>query len=517
MRLLILTAICFVTLSFQAQDWHLVRSESQLNYRLDTADFISQTVSVKAVEVLNGDSIFQLNRIVEDCPECTTNGSEFPCWNEEFVVLNRPSILGLEVLSTDTGFHLVDEETWYFPKDLSVGESWELKDGCTAQLGYVTSGTTFSTSDSVRNITTDNGEIIQWSKAFGLLQFPDWSTDQNWILTGVKGPDVGEHLPGFEDVFHWEVGDVFYFQGRNGSSWDNHDHEQRREVLTVNLYPDSVVYELKIASRTWHDQLDQYDTPWEYSGVHYVTESYHRSNWNVLDLNADELMTGNDYLPDHTSSDPWGFANYMAVFDSDYNTALRVNKSLNRYLISEGKLAQEGSFPDNGWPVTNQSVPNEVMGMGSGESLGESLESDTLCHIQEFDGDLSHVSFAEGLGIVYCGEGDGLSGQHIAMVAFSTSSGSYGDVPECSDIVSSIDGPNQDHGIDLVQHGSQITLFSREAHYGNWIIVYSSRGQLIEEVVMNGKTTLNTEDWSTGIYIVTIPELGWKEKVIVAK
>lgn len=148
-------------------------------------------------------------------------------------------------------------------------------------------------------------------------------------------------------MFHWEVGDVHYFEGYNWSSSYFHDLEKRREIVYVEHFPDSIIY---VIQDCWKRTFKNPNTgeSWSTDGNTQYEETYRKDDWSGLSMDVDELMTGSDYLPGFSDYGSWWFGGYVELSDYDFTTALRVDTSAKKQLLSEGySQYQWGSFFDD--------------------------------------------------------------------------------------------------------------------------------------------------------------------------
>jgi hypothetical protein len=63
-RALLFTVVFWLFLSGMAftQEWKPLTSNEKFNYRIDSAGYISTTLWIDSIKIMNGDSVFFLNR-----------------------------------------------------------------------------------------------------------------------------------------------------------------------------------------------------------------------------------------------------------------------------------------------------------------------------------------------------------------------------------------------------------------------------------------------------------------------
>ena len=111
--------VLFSVFNATAQNWKPVNQSDKYNYQLSSTDFITNTIKVDSVNVIEGDSILYLNRIVTNCDTCKNN--EY----NNFALKNQPQFLMRKMIKKSDSLFVFQDTLEYHIKPLSEwGESW---------------------------------------------------------------------------------------------------------------------------------------------------------------------------------------------------------------------------------------------------------------------------------------------------------------------------------------------------------------------------------------------------------
>ncbi len=238
--------ISFVILFFslnqiQAQNWQPINKFDKYNWQIDTADFITNTIWVDSVEIIEEDSVFYLNRIMTDCDTCSNNENNY------FALKNQPQFLMRKMIKLSDSLYIFQDTSEFIIRPLfHLGEQWTFdpENNIQAVVSFEGEDEVFGSTDSVKNINLSNGKSFVISKNFGILQFP-YDNDINYDLMGIEGSrELGEQVPDFWDFFDYDVGDIFQRVVYRGENCDYYDHIYKYEILSKNLYSDSLTYQV---------------------------------------------------------------------------------------------------------------------------------------------------------------------------------------------------------------------------------------------------------------------------------
>jgi hypothetical protein len=201
--------IFFLSIAFAgyttAQNWSPIFVNEKMNYQHSDSSYISNTIWVDSVETACENLIYHLNRVVKDVPD-----------NPEIVLRNQHQFLLKQMEATGEGIY-----TFSYPGEFTIktlanpGEIWifNLENNITAEVNSISVEDVFGVQDSVKVISLSDGNEIRLSKSFGILKFPDFENGGNYDLVGIQNTEYGESVPDFWDIFDFEVGDVFQYNG----------------------------------------------------------------------------------------------------------------------------------------------------------------------------------------------------------------------------------------------------------------------------------------------------------------
>lgn len=188
-----------------AQNWSPILVNEKMNYQHSDSSYISHTIWVDTIDVTGTDTTFFLNKIVTDHPNDPSK-----------VLRNQPQFLYTAMIRLDDGYyHFADPGFYILQTHATINDTWmfDLDNNTTAEVTQLTELIIFDVPDSVKIISLSDGNEIQLSKNFGLLKFPDFENGGNFELVGIQGTEYGESVPGFWEIFDFEVGDVFQYVG----------------------------------------------------------------------------------------------------------------------------------------------------------------------------------------------------------------------------------------------------------------------------------------------------------------
>jgi len=191
-----------------AQNWAPLNKNEKFNYRLTGAKTVSAQIKVDSAKLVNGDSVYYLNRIAKiNCDSCFEGYS---------ITSNLPQFLQKQVTLKGNGvYNFTDTLNLALYALCPLNYSWlyDTTNGISAQMTDLDTDIIFGTVDSIRTIQLSTGDTIILSKSYGIIRYPYkyGVVDSFYTLTGIEGLNVGEKLPNFKDMFNWNVGDIFEY------------------------------------------------------------------------------------------------------------------------------------------------------------------------------------------------------------------------------------------------------------------------------------------------------------------
>jgi type IX secretion system substrate protein len=233
-----------------SQNWQPLHPGWKYNYRHDNSGVITNTIWIDSADVIGSDSVFYLNRIVAHCDTCIAAlGGPNPC-DSCYALKNQPQFLQRKVSKLANGiFYFNDTSKIVLNSLAALNDTWLFDSiaNINAQIISIAASAIFGSNDSVKTILLSTGDTIRFSKNYGILQFPDlYGQNSYYRLTGIKGPNLGEQVPGFWQIFDFNIGDMFHYVGSfvDGSAtppyWINYDKQYT--VTAKNIYNDSLSY-----------------------------------------------------------------------------------------------------------------------------------------------------------------------------------------------------------------------------------------------------------------------------------
>ncbi len=267
-KLQLIILMLFLSINLFAQNWQPVNKSSVYNFQIDTADYITNTIKIDSVEIIDTDSVFYFNRIMTNCDTCSNNENNY------YALKNQPQFLMREMVKkSDSLYIFQDTSEFRIMPRLKFGQSWiyDTENNISAVISYEGETDFFGIADSIKTISLSNGKSITISKNFGIIQFYA-QTDYYYNLVGIEGNiTLGEHLPNFWDFYNYDVGDVFQRQTYSASWGDGYYgffRIKKYEILSKEIRNDTITYEIS----GWTKDIDIED--WGWPNVHYDTIAY---------------------------------------------------------------------------------------------------------------------------------------------------------------------------------------------------------------------------------------------------
>ena len=252
-----------------SQSWQPLTNSWKYNYKLDSSAFITKTIWIDSAEVINGDSVFYLNRIVTHCDTCTAAlGGPNPC-DSCYALKNQPQFLQRKVEELPNGILYFNDTSKIILNSLAaLNDNWlfDSINNISAQIIAVATDSVFGNIDSIKTILLSSGDTIKLSMNYGILQYPNlYGQNSYYHLAGIEGPNLGEQVPGFWEFFDFNVGDVFHYSGTRTdlAVWPNGSviYYQRQITITNKTQLlDTVIYD--VVGNEWG--YDIVPSPWVY-------------------------------------------------------------------------------------------------------------------------------------------------------------------------------------------------------------------------------------------------------------
>lgn len=232
--------LTFLACSLNAQNWLPLAPGDQFSYRHSDSMLISHVLQVDSQKILlNGDLAFFLNRVILDCDTCIVQRGK---------LANQGQFLQKKMLRKSDGRWVFQGKQSFVLFPLApTGASWLLDtaQNLSATVLGISEQVVFGMLDSVKTIAVSNGSQILLSKGHGILQFPDGNNGATFDLVGIPTRNLGEKLPGWQEFYDFEPGDVLEYE--SNYSWApgtaaNLFTRDKRRILDRFWDADTLVY-----------------------------------------------------------------------------------------------------------------------------------------------------------------------------------------------------------------------------------------------------------------------------------
>lgn len=282
-----------------AQNWDLIGENNQLNFKVETSDLLSTTIWIDSVKSTTTDTIYYLNRIAQQCSACPINppGS----------LRNQGQFLGKQ-LNKSNGKYILETnpKTVLFPT-APENFSWlyDTLNNVSAQVLKIEEASIFGQMDSIKTILLSSSDTIKISKSFGILKFPSLTENDIYELVGIDNLGLGSTIPKFDEIYDFEVGDIFefYYRSASGATFTFVDKTEKREIMSKTVSNDKVCYE--IAYQEHVQFILNGSTPDTYYTAKTIEECYTDSASHGANVFNQELLL-NVLPPEYTDQkDNW--------------------------------------------------------------------------------------------------------------------------------------------------------------------------------------------------------------------
>lgn len=223
-----------------SQNWNVITPFYKYNYSPNLSGYEKTiTIHVDSTKISGADSVYYLNRILVP-------------YGTDKMIKNAPQFLQRKMIKKNNGDVIFQDPTSFLIKPLnSVGSSWifDTLNSISAQVASSNYISILGNFDSIKYIILSSLDTIIVSKNYGLVRFSNsYISPIQYFLSGIEGPNIGLLVPGFKDIFDFNIGDVFeyykhydHITGTVFSSW----HENTNYKYTIqskNLIGDTIIY-----------------------------------------------------------------------------------------------------------------------------------------------------------------------------------------------------------------------------------------------------------------------------------
>lgn len=242
----LLFAVCMFQTNLQAQNWQLISADKTYNYSNNADGYITHQLWVDSlVTVTTGDMLY-LNRIAGVCDTCD---GLLEYYAGKYYTNNHPQFLMKKAVQNESYFWMQDSASMVIYPHSNLNDTWlfDSTHNLTAEVYALSEESIFGQMDSVKTIVVD-GREIQISKSFGILEFPDYATENNsYQLIGIESESefFGYQRPCLLDFFDMEIGEGKKYKTSYGSPGGSDYNHIPLKLIERNLTNDSLelVYE----------------------------------------------------------------------------------------------------------------------------------------------------------------------------------------------------------------------------------------------------------------------------------
>jgi len=204
------------------------------------------TVLVDSIQLQGNDTVYYLNRIAKNCDTCihlpNVNSPGF------YLLSNQPQFLQRICIKTDSSYIFNDTLCFRICSDNTINKSWifDTSRNITAKIENILNYSFLGTNDSIKTITLSTGDTILLSKNYGIISFNLFNSyGYGYTLAGIEGKDIGLQIPDAKEIYDFNVGDVFQYEGGNGSLPYPFSYISKETITSKTLKPDTIIYHIK--------------------------------------------------------------------------------------------------------------------------------------------------------------------------------------------------------------------------------------------------------------------------------
>lgn len=334
MKIIYTAFLIFVAINFSfTQNWKPINPTEKFNYTLD-GNTVYSTIWSDSSKIIEGDSMFFLNKIVLPCEDC---------WQSYAVLMNQPSFLLSAITLFNNGSYKLSKQDsiLYINPFAGLNESWifDSTNNITAEIISLSDTLIFGQTDSIKTIVlSDENEIII-SKQHGIVKFPLFNDQKEYVkLFGIEGRNLGFVTPYFEDFFSFGVGDTFEYFITTEFYPSLGEHIKQYTITEKLIEEDSIIFIINSRGIIYYSPPPRWDTSW-YSNVVdtliYVNSSDHFLNANIHQLVG---FPGQEWNPDGCG---WTMLKYNSVFG---DSLLVKYKNSANYIVDDGDTLVHSGF-----------------------------------------------------------------------------------------------------------------------------------------------------------------------------
>ncbi len=192
--------------------------------------------------------VAHLNKIIRFCDTCSYSlGYYF------HYLRNQAQFLGHKMEDMGAGvYQFTTDDTIVIATQAAVGDTWTVfpNAGITAEVTAINQSQIFGNIDQTKLIVLSNNDTIILSENHGIIRFPNILEDTYYELSGIQSRDLGATLPMFDDIYDFDIGDVYQYGF--GSSYYNSgsNGDIKITVLDRQDAANSITYQIRKITRS---------------------------------------------------------------------------------------------------------------------------------------------------------------------------------------------------------------------------------------------------------------------------
>lgn len=386
---LLLSLFVLITCSIYAQNWSPVNATESFNFRLDNDVVVTSTIKSTSVTANSNDSTFALNTVM--CDSCITIvGGPIQGCDSCYGWKNKPQFFGREMVLTNSGWcNFRDPVNQVINLLAVVNDPWLFD--TTANVTATVISSAFSSvmgfPDSVKTVLLSTGDTIQFSKNYGIVQWPNgYGQNSYYRLVGIHGRNIGTLVPRMMDYFNFSVGDLFEYHGKttSGATPQQVYYVHQYEIMNKIVSGDTVTYSVD----SYRIDSNYTTTFWPpvttmtvaFSGLQHLTMVFIDSADHFGNKFNNQLMRQSNRIYDSFS--PW-MTPFPEYFDSCYYRCGLFLDSNSLHAIHIGPIPNPNyNFPGNHIMYSGSITPSSdtlmpfdfnTFGMNGGKTIALTL------------------------------------------------------------------------------------------------------------------------------------------------
>lgn len=313
-----------------AQNWNLIQLNDKHHFFKEGGEIPKHTMFVDSFHVSGSDTTFYLNRFFLPCDTCSEDG---------YFLDNQPGFLQCEIHKKASGMQvLMNPDTYFIQVTGTVGDTWWFDNVQTqqAEVKALETKQVFGETDSVMTIAIDGTNQIELSKNHGVLKYFDYT------IGGLEYAQKGEWIPGFNEIYDFQVGDVFFYETSNlefNAGECDRNIYLKQTIKEINRNGDTLW--IKLDNKKRHPQSYTCPEIENFESIKILINDKHLSNSYH---NEKVMINSNDYFPGNGNTKAGGyFINTRVMYDDHLNPNLLVE---NRKIVkSIGYTIEDSIYP----------------------------------------------------------------------------------------------------------------------------------------------------------------------------